>query len=245
MRVVVCSGALLCAIAACSPDFMAPDGGSALVLSGDGGAVDFLDGSTCAPTRGPFGIELVDNAFLPLPPGTVRRFEGIGDGGVPVAFEFEVLGDTEQVAGVTTRVVQETESRDGEPVAVARQFVAEAFDGTVCNFGREVGQLDGGTVVSTIGSWRAGVDGGVPGILMPAVPRVGQSFLRGGPGFIEERATNLTLGKLVVTPVGTFSDTLTVLVETPFLPGVRREEVFVRNTGLVSDGVFRLTFQTP
>ena len=42
--------------------------------------------------------------------------------------------------------------------------------------GEDTKEYDGGEVVSTEGSWEAGVDGALPGILMPATFAVGQMF---------------------------------------------------------------------
>ncbi len=53
---------------------------------------------------------------------------------------------------------------------VARDFYAVAADGTVCYFGEDVDFYENGVVANHDGTWRAGVDDALPGIIMPGTP---------------------------------------------------------------------------
>ena len=48
--------------------------------------------------------------------------------------------------------------------------------GNVWYFGEETATYSGGQVLSTEGSWEAGVDGAQPGIIMLADPQVGDAY---------------------------------------------------------------------
>ena len=66
-----------------------------------------------------------------------------------IRLEISVPGDTENVAGVTTRVLVESESEDGLLIEVSRNFFAQVQEGqegagTVCYFGEDVDICDTG-----------------------------------------------------------------------------------------------------
>ena len=78
--------------------------------------------------------------------------------------QITVLEETEVVAGVTTRVVEEPEWVGGELVEVSRNYVVQAPDGSVCYFGEAVDDYKGGELSGHGGAWRAGETGALPGI---------------------------------------------------------------------------------
>lgn len=75
--------------------------------------------------------------------------DGIRTGRVQIA----VLPDTEVIAGVETRVVEEREWLDGNLVEISRNCVAQASDGTVCYFGEDVDDYRNGIVSGHAGGW--------------------------------------------------------------------------------------------
>src|SRR5512134_3804896 len=105
---------------------------------GPGPADDFeeLELSVCGEAGAPFTLE-IDNPFFPLPVAHHLVLEGDEDG-TTIRVEITVLDETEDVGGVTTRVVEEAEYEDDEVVEIARNFFAQASDGTVCYFGETV-----------------------------------------------------------------------------------------------------------
>jgi len=98
-----------------------------------------LDILVCDPAAGgPFSADTIDNEFFPLVVGDQYVLEGVVDGEL-IHLEITVLDETEVVAGVTTRVVEEAEWADGEIAEISRNFFAQAVpDGTVCYFGEDV-----------------------------------------------------------------------------------------------------------
>lgn len=58
-------------------------------------------------------------------------------------------------------------------------WFAQDADGNVWYLGEESTEYEDGEGVSTEGSWEAGVDGALPGIVMPAEPTVGQAYRQG------------------------------------------------------------------
>jgi hypothetical protein len=95
-----------------------------------------------------------------------------------------VTGRTRRIAsGVTARVVHDQVTSGGQLVEDTFDWYAQDRRGNVWYEGEDTKEYEHGKVVSTAGSWEAGVGGAVAGIAMPARPRVGmryrQEYLKG------------------------------------------------------------------
>lgn len=178
-----------------------------------------LDISVCDPAKGPFSTT-IDNPFFPYRVGKVSLLESSS-----AKVQISSLDQTEIVAGVTTRVIEEREWSSGELVEISVNYFAQAKDGTVCYFGEGVDIYENGQITSHEGSWRAGVGENKPGIIMPAHPAVGQSYQQEiAPGVATDRAEHITFEKSFSTTAGTFQNVLLVK-ETPdstkrYAPGI-------------------------
>ncbi len=193
------------------------------------------DIDVCDPeTGGPFSL-VIDNGFFPVEVGSETVLEGTDDEGVVVRVETTVPDETEVVAGVTTRVLVETEFEDDELVEQSRNFYAQAPDGTVCYFGEDVDIFEDGEIVSHEGAWRAGEDGNLPGIQMPGDPEIGMIFQQEfAPGIAEDQTEILAFGETIDVPAGMFSDTLTTEDCNP-LDESTDSKVYVDGIGLAID----------
>ena len=200
-----------------------------------------LDISVCAPENGPFSLE-IDNDWFPLPVGQRWVLEGTDDEGTVIRIEIEVLDETEEIAGVTARVVEASEYEDGKLVEVARDFYVQAPDGTVCYYGEDVDIYEDGEVVSHEGSWRADGETNLPGIMMPADPKVGMIFRQEyAPGVAEDMCEIVAFGETVDTPAGEFTDTMRVEDWNPLEdPGERDTKYYAYGVGLIVDEDARL-----
>jgi hypothetical protein len=198
---------------------------------------------SCDPRAGGFSLE-IDNEFFPLPVGHRVTLEG-EEGSAHLVVRITSLDETETVAGVETRVVEEFESKDGNVVEISRNFFAQAADGTVCYFGEDVDIYDGaGNVTSHSGEWRAGEDENLPGVFMPPSLEVGQAFRQEiAPGIAEDQSKVIALGVRMEVPAGIFEDTATLRDGSP-LDGGTGEKVYARGIGLIVDGPARLTKYT-
>ncbi len=181
-----------------------------------------------------------ENPYFPLRPGEVRRYEGREDGEL-VVLTIETLQETEVVAGIETRVVEERETQNGELIEVSRNFFAAAPDGTVCYFGEDVDIYEGGEIVSHEGAWRAGEASAMPGIIMPGQPALGQSYdQERAPGVAQDRAEVLSTSDSLTVPAGSFSEVLKTRETTPLEPGDEEFKWYAPNVGLIKDGALEL-----
>ncbi|MGI8615057.1 MAG: hypothetical protein ACR2KL_14115, partial [Nocardioidaceae bacterium] len=178
----------------------------------------------------------IDNPYFPLRPGTTNVYTGEKDG--KSAYETHFVTDqTELIIGVSTRVVLDRLYLDGYLAEDTQDWYTQDSLGNVWYFGEDTRTLDRfGHVLSREGSFRAGVDGALPGIFMPAHPRVGQTFQQEFyPGQAEDRAVVLSLDATVTVPAGTFRNTLQTREWTPLEPGVRSDKNFAVGIGTVKE----------
>jgi len=77
--------------------------------------------------------------------------------------------------GVDTVVVHDTVTVDNEPLEDTFDWYAQDRDGNVWYFGEVTKEYKDGSV-DTAGSFEGGVNGALPGIIMPAHPQVGDQY---------------------------------------------------------------------
>ena len=202
-----------------------------------------VDVSICNPTNGPFTSD-ISNPFFPLPIGTILVLNGMEEGAA-VHLVITSLDETEDIAGVTTRVMEERESQNGALIEVSRNFLAQTTDSTVCYFGEDVDLYEGGIVTGHEGQWRAGVGNALPGILMPGSPTAGMAFREErAAGIAEDRAAIVAVDEPVDVPAGTFTNTLRFVETTPLESG-QSLKIYARDLGLIVDDAERLTSRSP
>ena len=121
----------------------------------------------------------IDNRYWPMEPGT-RWVYADRRGGRTLRVVVTVTSVTRRVAnGVTARVVRDTVTADGEIVEDTFDWYAQDDEGTVWYLGEDTAELEDGEITTREGSFEAGVDGAMAGVIMPGVPEVGQSYRQG------------------------------------------------------------------
>jgi hypothetical protein len=216
---------------------MALIGAAAVLLAGCAGSAASTEaqaGELYAPEIDPARFSsTIDHPFLPLTPGTTFVYEGISDG-ESERIEVTVTGDTRRVMGVECVVVRDTVTVNGEVIEDTYDWYAQDADGNVWYFGEDSRTFEGGVQVSTEGSWEAGVDGALPGILMRAAPQVGDSYRQEYyPGVAEDMAEVLSLTESETVAYGSFDGLLMTREWTPLEPGVAEQKYYARGVGLV------------
>ena len=82
-----------------------------------------------------------------------------------------VSTETKEIAnGITDRVVHDTVTQDGEVIEDTFDWYARDGDGTIWYLGEDTAEFEDGEVSSRAGSFEAGVDGALPGVIMPGRP---------------------------------------------------------------------------
>jgi hypothetical protein len=173
----------------------------------------------------------VDNAWFPLVPGTVFTYQGTKDGHKAVEI-VKVTGEKKVLAGVTCIVIEDSVSFAGVPAERLLGYYAQDRAGNVWYFGEDDEGLDNGQVISTEGSWHAGVDKAPPAFFLEGSPTVGKSFAH---DYTKSDFAVLSLAGKVTVPFGAFTDALVTKEWSPVEPDVEMHKFYVRGVGLVRD----------
>jgi hypothetical protein len=120
-------------------------------------------------------VALVTNPYFPLTPGKTYVYEGNRDG-VPRRAEVTVTNETKVILGVTCIVTRDVVTSNTALVEKTTDWYAQDKSGNVWYFGEDTAEYTNGAVSSTAGTWLAGVDGALPGIIMEASPKVGDAY---------------------------------------------------------------------
>ena len=211
----------------------------ALLATLAAGATALAHGSAAAAkVSSPKFSAQVDNEFFPLTPGTVYVYRGVRDG-KRARDVVTVTDQTTTIAGAPCVVVHDRLYLAGRLAERTTDWYTQDDHGNVWYYGEDTAELDrNGHVISTEGSWRAGVDGAVPGIFMPAHPKVGQSFRQEFlKGQAEDHFRIIGLFETVTAPEG--KNALLTKEWTPLEPGVLDHKLYVRGIGTVAEDSIR------
>lgn len=208
---------------------------------------------------GGFSHNTDTNPFFILKNGYTLRLVGEEDGD-DIEVVITVLNEIEPVDGVNTRVVEEREWVGDELVEISRNYFA------ICNrtnavyyFGELSQECEGGFEdgdfcpperLSEDGSWRAGEDGAMPGLIMPG------TFLLGSKYFQEiawdddavDRGENVEMGLTVPDPEGGADfEGCVMVVDTNPAEGVCKTKdgdvkIYCPGIGLVQDEELELNY---
>jgi hypothetical protein len=197
-----------------------------------GGDIPLTDLPQFAAANFPGGP--VNNPLFPLPVGRTLTYEAdTPDGQETIVIE--VLADTKVILGVACVVVRDRAYLDGELIEDTLDWYAQDSDGNVWYMGEDTKEYEGGVVVSTEGSWEAGVDGATAGIIMwGAIPPAGTSYRQEFyEGEAEDVGTILATGETVDVPWGRFAGCLKTGDTSLLEPDVREEKYYAPGIGVV------------
>jgi hypothetical protein len=203
--------------------------------------------SSLAPVRGHYApsidpanfVAAVDNRFWPLGPGTGYHFEGTR-GTTPQTDDEVVTHQTKTILGIRCTVVRDTVSEHGHAVERTLDFYAQDKQGNVWYMGEDSFELKDGRFVKASDSWRSGVDGAKPGIIMPANPQPGDRYRQEyyPPGEALDEAHVLGYRGPVTVPYGTFKRALVTSEFSPLEPQTE-EKYYVAGVGEILERVVK------
>jgi hypothetical protein len=121
---------------------------------------------------------------------------------------------------------------DGILVEVSINWYAQDNKGNVWYFGEDSKEYQDGAVIGTEGSWEAGTNGAVQGIIMEAHPKIGDIYQQEvAPGVAMDMAQVLSKTKSIKIPRGSYGDCLFTKEWSELEPGVTEYEYYVRGVG--------------
>ena len=181
----------------------------------------------------PAEVSASPNPLFPLVPGTTYHFRAETPEGVET-IEFTVTRNTRTILGVTCIVVRDIVKLDGSVIEDTLDWFAQDRSGNVWYFGENVADYEDGLIVSTAGSWEAGVAGAKPGIIMFAQPVVGKFYRQElFLGEAEDAAEVLALNETVTVSAGTYTRCLKTEDFSPLSPDVTEIKYYAPGIGNV------------
>ena len=178
-------------------------------------------------------VTTIDNPYFPLTPGTTRTYLARTAQG-RVRNVVATTHHTVVILGVTCVEVHDSVFTDGELTEDTLDWFAQDKKGNVWYFGENTLEIEDGLIVSTEGSFMAGVDGAKPGIIMKAHPAVGdffrQEFVLGQGEDVEEV---IALNESVKVPFGSFKHCVEIEETTALEPETTVHDFYAPGIGPV------------
>jgi hypothetical protein len=178
----------------------------------------------------------IDNPYWPMSVGSRWVFSETDTKGTKEKVVITVTGKTKKIAnGITARVVRDVATDKGTPVEITDDWYAQDKDGNLWYLGESVRNFENGKVADTEGSFEAGVDGGQPGVVMPADPKPGLSYRQEYyKGVAEDKGKVVAVGEdQVDVPAGYFKGVLLTRDLVPLEPKVEELKFYAKGVGPV------------
>jgi hypothetical protein len=177
------------------------------------------------------GKAALPNKFFLLLPGYTRIYKS-GTETITVT----VTNETKVIEGVTCAVVHDVVEDNGELIEDTYDWYAQDKDGNIWYFGEATQAFQEGEV-STEGSWTAGVDGALPGVVIWAKPeaKVGEAYRQEYyAGHAEDFGKVLSLTESATTPAASCDETCLMTEDTtPLEPDVLEHKYYAPGIGFI------------
>jgi hypothetical protein len=178
-------------------------------------------------------VQGIDNHYLPFRPGTTLIYQGVSDG-ERERVEVTTTNETKEILGITATVVRDQVFVEGELAEDTFDWYAQDRAGNVWYLGEDTKEYEKGKVVSTEGSWEAGVDGAQPGVVMLGDPRPGDSYRQEYyRGEAEDVGRVVAVDESVTVPQGAFDKVLVTEDWTPLEPKLLENKFYAPGVGVV------------
>ena len=192
----------------------------------------------------------IDNPFWPLPAGLHVVYAEAGEDEC-IVNDFIVTGDVKDdfggdYAGLVVRVGSDSEWLDQDCDGGRDVLLEDTFDwyaqddaGNIWYFGEDTTEFlydEAGNPIgsSTAGSWEAGVDGAIAGLVMLAAPAPGAQYRQElYAGVAEDEAKVIGIDRRVDIGLGTFTGCLVTKETSPLSPGAIEHKHYCPGSGLL------------
>jgi hypothetical protein len=173
--------------------------------------------------------------YFPIRPGQRWTYREVGEDGTTVKVVVTVSSETEQVAnGVEAAIVRDTVTEDGALIEDTKDWYAQDRDGNVWYLGEDTAEFEDGKLTSHDGSFEAGLDGALPGVIMPADPSPGMAYRQEYyEGEAEDNGAVLATGQQVDVLAGHYDDAMLTADTNTLEPEVLEYKLYASGVGMV------------
>jgi hypothetical protein len=179
-------------------------------------------------------VRTIDNPYWPMTPGSRWVYRETDAEGAEQRVEVTVTDRTRTILGIPATVVHDRVTEDGEVVEDTKDWYAQDKWGGLWYLGEDTTEYENGKPVGKEGSWEAGVDGALAGLIIPPDPQVGMTYRQEHyAGEAEDRGEILSLDEQVDVPFGSFDGALMTRDTTPLEPDVNEHKFYAKGIGPV------------
>jgi hypothetical protein len=198
-------------------------------------ALDLPQGSEAVDLEPADFTTNINNPWWPMEPGTRWTYREIDEDGKEVKVVVIVTTETKKIAnGITARVVRDTVTEDGELIEDTKDWYAQDSEGNIWYLGEDTAEFEDGKLTTKAGSFEAGVNGALPGIIMPADPQPGMKYRQEYyEGEAEDNGEIVSLNEMAEVPFGQFEDVLLTKDTITIEPDVLEYKLYAKGVGPV------------
>jgi hypothetical protein len=207
----------------------------AAVIASCGGARDLPQGAERVDLDPAAFSADIDNRYWPMTPGTRWTYREVDEEGRRLEVVVTATSETKEIAnGIMARVVRDTVTAGGRLIEDTFDWYAQDEEGNVWYLGEETAEFEHGKVTTRAGSFEGGVDGALPGIIMPAKPRDDMSYRQEYyPGEAEDNGEVLAVEEQAQTAAGHFEQAVLTRDTNALEPMVLEYKLYAPNVGPV------------
>jgi hypothetical protein len=225
---------------------------AAALAACDGGSSQSSTGPTSAGTESgtaggalpvgdkPFKIDpaefttQVTNRFWPMKIGDHWVYRETDAEGEVQRNDVVVTDKKKTVMGIDVLAVHDTVRLHGGLTEDTYDWYAQDAKGNLWYFGEDTAEYENGKLKTKEGSWEAGVNGAMPGIIMAADPQVGMTYREEYyKGHAEDGAQIISTDALAKVPYGRFDHGVQTRNFSGIEPNVIEEKIYAKGVGVV------------
>jgi hypothetical protein len=176
----------------------------------------------------------IDHPYWPMKPGSRWIFRETDAEGSVSRVVVTVLDKTKTIMGIETRIVHDQVSEQGEVKEDTFDWYAQDAEGNLWYLGEDTTEYENGKPKTKEGSWEAGVDGALAGVILPAHPEVGMTYREEYyKGHAEDGASILSVDAFAKVPYGTFDHGIQTRNFSGIEPDTIEEKIYAKGVGVV------------
>jgi hypothetical protein len=178
-------------------------------------------------------VDTIDNPYWPMTPGSRWVYRETDDEGTVQRVVVTVTPQKKTIEGIEATVVHDVVREDGEVVEDTFDWYAQDKWGNVWYLGEATKAFEGDKV-STEGSWEAGVDGALAGVVVAANPKPGLAYRQEYyKGEAEDEAVVLSVDERAEVPQGSYEGVLKTKDLNPLKPDLVENKFYAKGVGPV------------
>jgi hypothetical protein len=176
----------------------------------------------------------IDHPYWPMKPRSRWIFRETDAEGSVSRVVVTVLDETKTIMGIEARIVHDQVSEKGEVKEDTFDWYAQDAEGNLWYLGEDTTEYENGKPKTKEGSWEAGVDGALAGVILPAHPEVGMTYREEYyKGHAEDGASILSVDAFAKVPYGTFDHGIQTRNFSGIEPDTIEEKIYAKGVGVV------------